>query len=76
MVLYVSSKEIYMKTHSINQRNRYQKDLKATAQVSNILNQCRELLAILGNTLGLGAILLVGYFTVTGAGDIMQKFLG
>ncbi len=65
-----------MKTQFLNQRNRYQKESIEGAEVGQFMQQCREMFAIVGNTLGLGAVMLVGYFAATGAEDFFQKFFG
>lgn len=65
-----------MKTVFINQRNRYQKGSKTRLEIDQFTQQCREIFAILGNTLGLGAVMLMGYLTATGTEEFIQKFFG
>ncbi len=65
-----------MKAVFINQRNRYQKDPKTRVEIDQLIQQCHEVFAILGNTLGLGAVILIGYLTATGSESFIQKVFG
>ncbi len=65
-----------MKTLFINHQNRYRKTRESRQARQQLAAGSREVLAVLGNTLGLGVILVLIYLVATGTVDLVQKVSG